>query len=59
MGLRPNTATRSSSRTVRDVEYRTVCKICGGGVYRDQASVWLTDPMGLSHAECARRKTAA
>ena len=38
--------------------YRSVCKLCPAGVYSDQPSVWLRDPMGLSHQDCADREVS-
>jgi hypothetical protein len=29
------------------------CKICRRGIYHGQDVVWLTDPLGLSHRDCA------
>lgn len=40
-------------------DYRTNCKLCPAGVYTGQPAVWLTQPMGLSHVDCARRAGTA
>ena len=29
------------------------CKICKAGLYAGQPTMWLRDPMGLSHTDCA------
>lgn len=34
-------------------KYSTQCKVCKLAIYADEASVWLTKPMGLSHVACA------
>lgn len=35
--------------------YRSQCKLCPAGVYTGQPAVWLRNPAGLSHQECAER----
>lgn len=36
-------------------EMLTNCKLCRHGIFRSQKKVWLPDPMGLSHEDCAKR----
>jgi hypothetical protein len=33
--------------------FLTNCKLCRGGVYKGEAIIWLTRPMGISHGPCA------
>lgn len=33
--------------------YRSHCSTCLKAIYWDEAAEWRTDPMGLSHEECA------
>ena len=33
-------------------KYVSQCKKCKFAIYEDEARVWLTSPMGLSHKEC-------
>ncbi|MFF0721318.1 hypothetical protein [Micromonospora sp. NPDC003816] len=35
------------------------CKLDGDPIRTGEATVWLTDPMGLSHVECKQRADAA
>lgn len=53
MGL--HNLNRQSSRLAKGRVHRSSCKLCPEGVYTGQPAVWLTDPMGLSHAACAQR----
>ncbi|MEU2699563.1 hypothetical protein [Micromonospora aurantiaca (nom. illeg.)] len=46
--------TRPASRTA-DQAYVSQCKLCPYGVFAHQPHVWLTDPIGWSHADCAQR----
>lgn len=36
-----------------------ICKLCHHGIYDHQQRVWLADPAGLSHTDCARREGRA
>jgi hypothetical protein len=36
-------------------QHRTTCKLCPHSIHVDDAAVWLTKPMGLSHDTCARQ----
>lgn len=47
-GLFPKT-----SKTRRENTFMTNCKLCRGGIHREDPHIWLTNPMGLSHLECA------
>jgi hypothetical protein len=42
-----------TSKTRRENTFMTNCKLCRGGIHREDPHVWLTNPMGLSHMECA------
>lgn len=39
----------------RGSEAITTCKLCRHGLYYGQPRVWLTQPVGLSHHDCAER----
>jgi len=47
-GLFPKT-----SKSRRENTFMTNCKLCRGGIHREDSHIWLTNPMGLSHLECA------
>lgn len=40
------------SRARNGRRYVSLCKICKETIFADEARVWLTDPMGLSHERC-------
>lgn len=48
---------RSTEVTLSEVNAAkfAVCKICRLGICSHEERVWLSDPIGLSHKECARR----
>jgi len=35
---------------------RTMCKLCRHSILTGEDAVWLSNPLGLSHASCARKE---
>ncbi len=52
MGGSARTTNRLNGGKHTPRRFAAACKICKLGIYDGDERVWLTDPMGLSHAEC-------